>query len=86
MDVSASRLTGEHIADVSSNLKQLGFRNVLRLVGHRKFPNHFNILPIMHYLRQLFIAGLDEQIDLTFGLATYKISGGARVVNAALTQ
>lgn len=37
MDVSASRLNGEHIADVSSNLKQLGFRNVLRLVGLRKF-------------------------------------------------
>lgn len=62
---------------------QLGF---LLIAGLRDFTNHSNVLPIMHYLRQLFVVGLDKQIDLTFGFRARKIFGGARLVNAPLTQ
>ena len=83
VNVSTDRLTEEYIADVSIDLKQLGF---LVVVEYREFTNHFNVLSIMHYLRQLFVVKLDEQIDLTFSFEARKIFNVARVINFSLIR
>jgi len=81
--VSTSQLTEEHIANVSSDLKQCCF---LVLVELFEFFNHFNVLSIMYYLRQLFVVEFDEQIDLTFSFEARKIFDVARVINISLIQ
>lgn len=79
MHVSAGRLTGEYIADVSTNLKQRGF---LFIVGLLKLPNYFDILLVIYQLRPFFVFGFDEQIDLTCGFGARKVFASARVVTA----
>ena len=81
MNISTSRLNEEHIANVFNNLKQLDF---LVVIEHRKFINHFNVLSVMHYLRQLFVVKFNEQIDLTFNFAAHKIFNDADIINVAL--
>lgn len=58
------------VSHISVKLEQ--FRSPI-FVGIPKFANHFNVLPVVYCLRNIFALRLDENIKLTSSFSTSEV-------------